>query len=108
MLRRSVLAFVIAVLAALPALSRAGGSRWEVIHVYSLAEGRSVAIGVPAEWERVGDGRALGTNSALHFLDETGNRIEIPVSALVRASAEKRVLRSEDARKLGQRVRNWS
>jgi len=108
MLHRSVLAFLIAALAAFPALSRAGESRWEVIHFYSLAEGRSVAIGVPAEWERVGEGRGLGTSSALRFLDETGNRIEIPVAALLRASAEKRVIRAEDARKLGQKVRNWS
>jgi hypothetical protein len=108
MLRRSVLALLIAACAAFPALSRASENRWEVIHVYSLAEGRSVAIGVPAEWERVGDGRGLGMNSTLRFLDETGNRIEIPVAALLRAAAEKRVIRAEDARKLGQKVRNWS
>jgi len=108
MLHRFVPAILFAALAAIPALSRASETQWEVIHVYALAEGRSIAVGVPSEWSPVGEKRPLEMNSALHFLDETGNRIEIPVTALVRASAGKGVLWAKDARKLAQRVRNWS
>jgi hypothetical protein len=108
MLHRSVLAFLFAALAAIPALSRAGDTQWEIIRVYALAEGRSLAVAAPSEWEPVGEVHTLGTNSTLRFLDEAGNRIEIPVAALLRASAGRRVLPSEDTRKLATKVRNWS
>ena len=107
-MHRFALAFLFAALAAIPALSRASETQWEVIHVYALTEGRSIAVGVPSEWSPVDKAHPHGMNSALRFLDEAGNRIEIPVTALVRASAGRGVLWAKDARKLAQRVRNWS
>ena len=108
MLHRSVLAFFLAAVAAIPASARAADTQWEVIRMYALGEGRTVAVGLPAEWHPVGETRDLQKSSALRFLDEAGNRVEIPVAALVRASGEKRLVKSDEARKLSRKVRNWS
>jgi len=81
---------LLAALAALPQLARADDVRWESLRVYALADGRSVAVAVPAEWQPVG---SAPVRSALRFVDESGAVVAIPVAALARASAEKRVFR---------------
>jgi hypothetical protein len=81
-----------AALAVLPALSHArDGVRWETLRVYTLAGGDAVAVAVPAEWQQVDEARVL--HSALRFVDESGAEVAIPVAALARAAAEKRVFR---------------
>ena len=108
MLHRFALVFFFSALTAIPALARAAETQWEVIRVYALGGGGTLAVGLPSEWEPVGETRDLQKSSTLRFLDEAGNRVEIPVAALVRASGEKRVVKSEEARKLSRKVRNWS
>jgi hypothetical protein len=108
MMNRIVLSLFLAVIAAIPALARADDTRWEVIHVYALADGRSVALAVPAEWQDMYQTRVLGTRSRLRFVDESGAQVEIPAVSLTRASANKPVLWSEDTRKLALKVRKRS
>jgi hypothetical protein len=101
---RLALSLLAAALAAVPALARAGdGVRWESLHVYTLDGGRAVAVAVPAEWQQVGDARVL--RSALRFLDESGAEVAIPVAALERAAADKRVFRPASAEKVALNAR---
>lgn len=94
-----------AALAAAPALSRADDSRWESMHVYTLAAGNPVAVAVPSEWSPVNKGGYLGEAPALRFRDPSGTEIAIPVAALERASADKRVFRPDLARKVASNER---
>ena len=96
---RFIFSIFIAALAALPALSHADETRWEVIRVYALGEGRAVAVAVPAEWQELSDTRVVGTRSALRFLDQSGAKVEIPAAVLEQAAANKRVLRPEELKR---------
>lgn len=105
---RFVLSLFFVALAAIPALSRAGDSQWEVIRFYAVAEGRRVALAVPAEWQELSGLRDPGARPALRFMDETGGEFEVPLAALARASANKPVLGAQDLRKLALRPRRRS
>lgn len=102
---RFVLSLLVLALAAIPTLSHADSTQWEVIHVYALTEGRRVAVAVPAEWQELVDARALGTRSALRFVDASGAEVAVPVAALEQASARKRVFRPQLAEKLALSAR---
>jgi hypothetical protein len=104
MTSRFAFSLFIAALAVFPALSHAGETQWETLRLYTLADGATVAVGVPAEWQELGEARALGTRTSLRFADETGTQVEVPVAALLRASAGKRVLRADDTRKIAFKV----
>jgi len=92
--KRLALSLLAAALAALPSLSRAGdGASWESLRVYTLAGGRTVAVAVPAEWQDSGETRVV--RSALRFRDLNDAEIAIPVAALERAAAEKRLFRPD-------------
>jgi len=84
-----------AALVAAPALSHAEDARWESLRVYTLASGQTVAVAVPSEWTQVDAGSGLGKARVLRFRDQSGAEIAIPVAALERASADKRVFRPE-------------
>ena len=109
-MRRFVIALSLAALAAAPAFSRAGdaGTQWEVIRVYKLVDGRAVALAFPAEWQEVAAPAKLEEHSKLRFVDESGKNVEIPVTALLRASMLKPMLWAEDARKLALKSRKPS
>ncbi|TMG76944.1 MAG: hypothetical protein E6H75_07305 [Betaproteobacteria bacterium] len=100
MMSRFAFSLFIAALALFPALSHAGQTQWETIRVYTVADGPTIAVAVPAEWQALSETRVLGTRSALRFEDETGALVEVPVAALLRASAGKRVLWAEDTKKI--------
>jgi len=108
MMNRIVLSLFLAAVAAVPALARANDTQWEVIHIYALADGRSVALAVPAEWQELDRTSVLGARSKLRFVDESGAQVEIPAVSLARASANKAVLWSEDTRKLALRAHKRS
>jgi hypothetical protein len=104
MISRFAFSLFIAALALFPALSHAGETQWETIRVYTVAEGPTLAVAVPAEWQALGETRVVEKDSALRFEDETGALVEVPVAALLRASAGKRVLWAEDTKKIAFRV----
>jgi hypothetical protein len=104
MMSRIVCSLVLAVLAAMPALSFADETRWEVLRVYKFADGRAVAVTFPAEWRELNGTGVLAKGAALRFVDESGAPVRIPSAALERASATKSVLRAEDSRELASRV----
>lgn len=108
MTSRAVLSLLFAVVAGIPALSRAGDSQWEVIRFYAVAEGRRVALAVPAEWQELSGVRNSATPAALRFMDESGGEFEVPLTALARASANKPLLGAQDLRKLALRPRRRS
>ena len=104
MMSRFAFSLFIAALALFPALSHAGETQWETIRVYTVADGPTIAVAVPAEWQALGEMRVLEKHSTLRFEDETGALVEVSVAALLRASAGKRVLWSEDTKKIAFRV----
>jgi len=81
-----------AALIALPALSHAGESRFNLLCVYKLANGQGVAIAVPGEWQELSKTRALEPGAAARFLDESGRTVEVPAAALERASKTRSVV----------------
>src|SRR5437660_1233443 len=89
-----------AALAVAPNLSHAEDTRWESLRTYTLGSGNSVAVAVPSEWSAIDSGSALDKKRALRFRDASGAEVAIPVAALERASADKRVFRPD----LSQRV----
>jgi hypothetical protein len=96
---RRALSLFAAALAVLPAIAHAAdGVRWESLHVYTLPDGRAVAVAVPAEWQEVARQPVL--RSALRFIDPRNAEVSIPVAALERAAAEKRVFRPEPAQRV--------
>jgi hypothetical protein len=99
MKNRIVFSLFVAALVLVPALSRAGETRWEVLHVYTLANGQAVAVAVPSEWQELSKTRALETGSAARFLDESGRQVEISAAALERASETKSMARPEERMK---------
>ena len=93
-----------AALFAAPKLSRADEPRWESLRVHNLAGGSTVAVAVPSEWNPVKKSKNLG-RSPLRFEDASGAVVAIPVAALERASAEKRIFRPEITRKVARNGR---
>ena len=93
-------ASLVAALASAPALCHADGTQWEVIQMHELANGRTIAVVVPANWQELETARVLGAGSRLRYMNESGAEVEIPAAELVRASARTRVLSSEDTRRL--------
>jgi len=91
-----------AALIAVPTLSRADDNRWESLRVYTLSGGNGVSVAVPSEWSPVSTGSYLGEAPALRFLDQSGAEVAIPVAALERASADRRVFRPDLARKVAR------
>lgn len=105
MKNRLALTLIAAALAAAPALSRADEPRWESLHVYTLSGGNPVAVAVPSEWSPVAKGSYLGEAPALRFRDRSGDEFAIPVAALERASAEKRLFRPDLAKRVARNER---
>jgi hypothetical protein len=95
------LTFLAAALVAAPTLSRADEPRWESLRVYKLSGGGSVAVAVPSEWNPVEKSKNLG-KSPLRFENASGEVVTIPVAALERASAEKRVFRPDFTQKVAR------
>ncbi|HYS75174.1 MAG TPA: hypothetical protein VEM38_03645 [Burkholderiales bacterium] len=102
---RLFIPLLIATLVAFPARSRADDTRWESLRVYVLADGQSVAVAVPAEWQEAGKAQVIGAGSVLRFLDGSGRPVEIPAAALARAAAKRSVLRPEDLGKISLAAR---
>jgi hypothetical protein len=102
---RLFIPLLIATLVTFPVRSRADDTQWESLRVYALADGRSVAVAVPAEWQEAGKAQVLGAGSVLRFLDESGRPVEITAAALARAAEKKSVLRPEDLRKIALAAR---
>lgn len=98
-MKRSLLLLSLAVVL-LPALSRADETRWDVLRVYRLADGHSVAVAYPGEWRELTPGRTLQPGAPARFLDEHGRRVEIPASALARAAEARAIARPEAYRKV--------
>jgi hypothetical protein len=94
-----------AALIAAPKLSYADDARWESLRTYTLTNGRAVAVAVPSEWSQIDNGSALAKLPALRFRDAAGAEIAIPVSALERASADRRVFRPDISRKVARSER---
>jgi hypothetical protein len=92
---------LVAALIAAPKLARAEDARWESLRVFNLSGGQTVAVAVPSEWSPVEKSKNLG-KSPLRFQDESGNVVAIPVAALERASAEKRVFRPDFSQKVAR------
>jgi hypothetical protein len=90
-----------AALFAAPKLSLADEPRWESLRVFNLAGGQTVAVAVPSEWSPVEKSRNLG-KSPLRFEDASGAVVSIPVAALARASAEKRIFRPDFSQKVAR------
>ena len=101
----ALITLLAAALAVAPALSRADEPRWESLHVYTLSGGNPVAVAVPSEWSPVNTGSYLGEAPALRFRDRSGAEIAIPVAALERASAEKRLFRPDLTQKVARNER---
>ena len=80
-------------------------ARWESLRVYTLKSGSAVAVAVPSEWTEVDTGRTLGAKPALRYLDAAGAEVSIPVAALERASAAKRLFRPELTQKVARNER---
>ena len=95
------LTLLAAALVAAPALSRADEPRWESLRVYNLSGGGSVAVAVPSEWTAVEKSKNLG-KSPLRFENAAGEVVTIPVAALERASAEKRVFRPDFSQRVAR------
>lgn len=93
-----------AALVAAPSLSRADDTSWESLRVYNLSGGSTVAVAVPSDWNPVEKSRNLG-KSPLRFEDASGAVVAIPVAALERASAERRVFRPDFSRKVASNER---
>ena len=102
---RLFIPLLIATLIAFPVRSRADDTQWESLRVYALADGQSVAVAVPAEWQEAGKAQLLRAGSVLRFLDESGRPVEITAAALARAAEKKSVLRPEDLRKIALAAR---
>ena len=98
MKNRFAFTLLAAALFAAPALSRADEPRWESLRVFNLSGGQTVAVAVPSEWSPVEKSHNLG-KSPLRFQDASGAVVSIPVAALERASAEKRVFRPDFTQK---------
>jgi hypothetical protein len=90
-----------AALFAAPKLSQADEPRWESLRVFNLPGGQTVAVAVPSEWSPVEKSHNLG-KSPLRFQDASGAVVAIPVAALERASAERRVFRPEFTQKVAR------
>ena len=95
------LTLLAAALVAAPKLSQADDTRWDSLRVYNLPGGGIVAVAVPSEWSPVEKSRNLG-KSPLRFEDASGAVVAIPVAALERASAEKRVFRPDLTQKVAR------
>jgi len=93
-----------AALVAAPGLSRADDAHWDTLRVYNLSGGGSVAVAVPSEWSPVEPSRNLG-KSPLRFQDASGNVVTVPLAALQRAGADKRVFRPDLAHRVAQNDR---
>src|SRR5262249_25510676 len=93
-----------AALVAAPTLSHADDARWDSLRVYNLSGGGTVAVAVPSEWNQVEPSRNLG-KSPLRFQDASGAVVAIPVAALERAAAEKRVFRPDLTQRVAQNDR---
>ena len=102
---RLFIPLLIATLIAFPVRSRADDTQWESLRVYALADGQSVAVAVPAEWQEAGKPQILATGSVLRFLDESGRPVEITAAALARSAAKRSLLRPEDFRKIALAAR---
>ena len=108
MKNRLVLSLSIVALTLLSALPRADAAEWDLLRVYTLADGKGVAVAVPGTWQEVSKTRVLGAGAPALFLDESGRRVEIPAAALARASESRTVARPEEAQKMALRTRSGS
>ena len=103
--RFALTALLAAALSAAPALSRADDPRWESLHVYTLSGGNPVAVAVPSDWSPVSTRSYLGEAPTLRFRDQSGAEVAIPVAALERASADKRLFRPDLTQKVARNER---
>jgi hypothetical protein len=86
-------------------LACAEETRWDALRVYTLADGRGVAVAFPGEWQEVSKTRVLAMGAPARFIDGSGRRFEIPAEALTRAADARTVARPEDHRKVALRSR---
>ncbi len=102
---RLVFSLFIAALTLLPTLSRADETRWDVLRVYKLADGRGVAVAVPGEWRELNSTWVLEAGAPVRFLDQSGREVQISAVALTRAAETKSVARPENRYKIALRTR---
>ena len=101
-MKRFALSFSVAVLM-LSALAQADETRWDALRVYTLADGRGVAVAFPGEWREVSSTRVLAAGAPVRFIDASGRRVHIPAEALARAAEAKAIARPEENRKVALR-----
>ena len=92
MKNRLAFSLLSAALIALPALSHADESQFNLMRTYKLADGQGVAIAMPGGWQELSKTRVLEPGSAARFLDEAGRPIEISAAALARGSKTRSVV----------------
>ena len=102
---RVAVSLSIAMLTMLPSMASADETRWDVLRVYKLADGRAVAVAFPGEWQEVNRTRVLEAGAPARFLDESDRRVMIPATVLERAAEAKAIARPEESRRLARRAR---
>jgi hypothetical protein len=105
MKRRYAVSLLFAMLALVPSLVSADDTRWDVLRVYKLADGKGVAVAFPGEWQEVSKTRVLEADAPARFIDQYGRRVEIPAAILQLAAEAKAVARPEENRRLALRSR---
>ena len=93
MKNRIVFSMLMAAVALIPASSRAEeGFQLNLLRTYFFADGKVVAVAMPAEWDEVSKTRHVPAQSSISFLDESGRPVVVPADALMRASVSKSVI----------------
>jgi hypothetical protein len=101
-MKRLMLSLSVAVLG-LSMLAHADETRWDALRVYTLADGRGVAVAFPGEWQEVSKTRVLPAGAPVRFIDGSGRRVQIPAEALARAAEARAVARPEENRRVALR-----
>src|SRR3954464_2258054 len=79
-----------AALIALPALAQAE-PQFDVLRVYTLANGQGVAVAIPGEWRELSETRTLAAGAPALFTDESGRQFEISAADLASAAANRSI-----------------
>jgi hypothetical protein len=103
-MKRLLLSLSLAALTLLASLASADETRWDILRVYNLADGRGVAVAVPGEWQVMDKNGMLEAGAPARFIDESGRRVIIPAATLERAAESKAIARPPENRKLALRT----
>ena len=103
-MKRLMLSFSLAALTLLPPLASADETRWDILRVYKLADGRGVAVAVPGEWQVADKSGVLEAGAPARFIDESGRRVIIPAATLERAAETRAIARPSENRRVALRT----